>query len=180
MAGVIFTPTLELPVKTIPWDRSGSYPQRVLRWLRYTRRWRFSKDWYFCLFDGEWVKIPKDFVLDGASIPKPFRSLLSPTGILFIAGCFHDYAYEYDKLIGVKADDLGGGSFVVLEEYDYQPGAGREYWDWMFKQITYQVTGLCLIPNITYMLLVLFGSFAWGKHRKQDKKQLEETSNEKK
>jgi hypothetical protein len=174
MRGVIFTPTLELPVKTVPWDRSGSYLQRVGRWLRYTRHWRFSEDWYFRLFDGGWAKIPNDFVLDGASIPKLFRFLLSPSGVLFIASCFHDYGYKYDKLIGVKVGDLGDGSFIVLEEYDYQPGAGRMYWDWMFKQTTRQVTGLYLIPNITYTLLVLFGSFAWGKHRKQDKTKLEE------
>lgn len=174
----MFTPSLELPVETVPWDRSGSYLRRVLRWLRYTRQWRFSKDWYFRLFDGAWVKIPKGFILDGASIPKPFRSLLSPTGILFIAGCFHDYAYKYDKLIGIKAGDLGDGSFIVIGELDYQPGAGRVYWDWMFKQITRQISGLYLIPNITYTLLVLFGWFSWNKHRKQDKTQMEEENHE--
>ena len=174
MKGDIFTPTFELSVVTAPWDRSGGYFHRVFRWLRYTRRWRFGRDWYFCLFDGEWVKIPKGFKLDGASIPKPFRFLLSPTGILFIPSCFHDYGYTHDKLIGIKAGSLNDGSFVVIEEFDYQAGAGRAYWDWLFKQITYQITGLRLIPNVTYTLLVLFGSLAWRKHRRQDKQLLEE------
>ena len=165
----VFTPTLELPVKPVPWDRSGNYFQRVLRWLSFTRRWYFSEDWYFRLFDGEWVKIPKGFELDGASIPKPFRFIMSPTGILFIAGGFHDYGYMYNKLLGVKVGPLSDGSYVVMKEFDYQPGAGRAYWDWLFKQITYQITGLHIIPNVTYLLLVLFGSFAWNKHRKQDK-----------
>ena len=102
MIGDVFIPTLEIPVVTVPWDRGGSYFQRVLRWLRYTRRWRFSKNWYFRLLSGEWIKIPEGFELDGASIPKPFRSLLSPTGILFVGGCFHDYGYMHDELIGVE------------------------------------------------------------------------------
>lgn len=169
MENSVFTPTLEIPVAAIPWDRSGNYLQKVFRWLKYTRRWRFSSDWYFRLFDGVWIKIPKGFELDGASIPKPFRSLLSPTGVLFIAGSLHDYAYKHDKLIGVEAGSLNDGSFLVLEEFDYQSGAGRAYWDWLFRQIAYQITGFHLMPNITYILLGLFGSFAWKKHRKGKK-----------
>jgi len=169
MKGDIFTPTFELPVVTVPWDRSGNYFHRVFRWLRYTRRWRFGGDWYFRLFDGMWIKMPKDFELDGASIPKPFRFILSPSGILFIASSFHDYGYAYDKLIGVEVEPLDNGSFMVIGEFDYRPGAGKAYWDWLFKQITYQTTGLHLIPNVTYAALVLFGSFAWRKNRRKRK-----------
>ena len=179
MVGDKFKPTLEVPVKTIPWDKSGSYFKRVFRWLCYTRQWKFSEDWYFRLFDGTWVKIRKGFELDGVSVPKPFRFLLQPTGILFIPGIIHDYGYRHDKLIGVAVKESANISTTeitftleIVEEFDYYSGMGRAWWDYMFKLVGHQVTRFYLIPNITYLVLMFAGSFAWRRRRKQDNAQI--------
>ena len=168
MIGDKFKSTLEVPVKTVPWDKSGNYFKRVIRWLFYTRQWKFSEDWYFQLFDGTWVKAYKNFVFDGASIPKPFRFLLSPTGILFIPSVFHDCGYKYDKLFGVVVKELDDGYLEVVKEFEYCPGAGKAWWDYVFKRIGYQVTKFYVIPNVTYLALVIGGWFAWDKHRKKE------------
>jgi hypothetical protein len=166
MIGDKFKPTLEVPVKTVPWDKTGNYFKRIGRWLCYTRKWKFSEDWYFQLFDGTWVKAYKDFILDGASVPKPFRPLLSPTGILFIPGVFHDCGYRHDKLFGVIVKELDDGYLEVVSEFDYHSGAGKAWWDHVFKKIGYQVSKFYIIPNITYLALVVGGWPAWKKHRR--------------
>lgn len=168
MIGDKFKPTLEVPVKTVPWDKTGNYFKRIGRWLCYTRKWKFSEDWYFQLFDGTWVMAHEGYVLDGASVPKPFRPLLSPTGILFIPGVFHDHGYEYDKLFGVIIKELPDGYLEVVSEFDYHPGAGKAWWDHVFKYIGYQVTRFYIIPNVTYLALVAAGSFAWNKNRRRE------------
>ena len=130
---------------------------RTWRWITYTRKWKVIEDYYFTLPDGTKVVIPKGFEFDGASVPKPLRGLLSPTGCLFLAGFFHDYGYRYDKLIGVNED----GS-----RYDYMLGAGKIYWDDLFRKIANQTNGLKHINKATYIMLLLFGFWSWYKHRR--------------
>lgn len=168
MIGDRFQPTFEVPVKTVPWDNSGNYFKRIFRWFRYTRQWKFSENWYFQLFDGTWVMIYEDFILDGASVPKLFRFLLSPTGILFIPGVFHDCGYRYNKLFGVIVKELDDGYLEVVSHFDYHSGEGKAWWDHVFKYIGYQVTKFYIIPNVTYLALVAAGSFAWNKNRRRE------------
>lgn len=130
--------------------------RRIWRWITYTRKWRVIEDYYFILPDGTKVVIPKGFEFDGASVPKPLRGLLSPTGPLFIAGLFHDYGYRYNKLIGVNED---------VFRYDYMLGAGKIYWDGLFRKISNQTNGLKNINKTAYVMLSLFGFWSWNKHR---------------
>ena len=130
--------------------------RRAWRWITYTRKWRVIEDYYFILPAGTKVMIPKGCEFDGASVPKPLRSLLSPTGCLFIAGLFHDYGYRYDKLIGVNED----GS-----HYNYMLSAGKVFWDGLFKRVADQTNGLTHINKVAYVMLSLFGFWSWNKHR---------------
>lgn len=153
---------IEMPdVHPIPFNSDCGYIKRVFRWFFYTRKWEMSKDWCFVLFSGVTILIPKGFQFDGASVPKPFRSLLSPTGILFIPGIIHDYAYKHNSLMGITSD--GGGAVTFSP---YRKKAGKLYWDWLFMRIAQQVCGLFIIPKVAYAVLVLFGFFAWYKHRR--------------
>ena len=133
-----------------------SFFRRALRWIAYTRKWRVVEDYYFTLPDGTRVVIPQGFEFDGASVPKIFRFLLSPTGCLFIAGLFHDYGYRYDELIGVNDD----GS-----RYSYMPGEGKMFWDNLFRKIADQTNGLIHVNKISCSMLSLFGFLAWNAHR---------------
>ncbi|MBE9594515.1 MAG: DUF1353 domain-containing protein, partial [Proteobacteria bacterium] len=143
----------------------GGYLGRVLRWLCYTRKWKFEEDWYFKLYNNDRIMIPKGFRFDGTSVPKPLRFLLSPTGILFIPGIIHDYGYRFDKLIGVKIDE-NDKEFL----YNYHLGAGKAFWDSTFRRVGYQVCRLYIVTTIAYWAVVLFGFNAWNKCRKLELK----------
>jgi len=86
-------------------------------WLTFTRNWQLVEDWSFCLpNEAIIIIIPKDFVFDGVSIPKWLHWFLSPTGILFIPGLVHDFAYRYDYLWAI---DKNG------KLYQYKKDSGR-------------------------------------------------------
>ena len=148
-------------VNPVPFDSNCGYFKRVIHWLFYTRKWEMVEDWYFVLFNGDMILIPKGFQFDGASIPKLFRFLLSPTGILFIPGIIHDYAYKHNKLVGVVFREEDGKIFL----YPYQAGAGKAFWDWVFMRTTLQVCNLPIIAWTTYATLSFFGFLAWYRHR---------------
>jgi hypothetical protein len=147
-------------VSPLLWDTDCCYLMRVIHWLCFTRQWVLEEDWYVELFTGDTVQIPKGFIFDGASIPKFFRFALSPTGILFFPAILHDYGYKYNKLIGTRQG----------KAYDFAPGAGKLYWDYIFRRTGIQVCKLYVIPSITWLALVCFGWPAWWKHRREEKK----------
>ena len=73
----------------------------IILWLTKTRTWEITEDWKFGLqMDGQKTvtsfMIPKGFVFDGASVPKPLRSWLSPMGVLLSGGLVHDYVYKFE------------------------------------------------------------------------------------
>lgn len=135
--------------------------KRVCRWASYIRYWRMLEDWYFELDTGDLIMIPQDFEFDGASIPRIFRNLMSPVGPLFLAGIIHDYSYRYGRLIGVLIEE---DNHKVL--YDYYPGAGRGYWDNLFRRVVIQTSGLKVISRTAWFFLRTFGFIAWKKRRK--------------
>lgn len=154
----------EPTVDPVPFDTKCGYFKRICHWLVYTKKWKVSKDWYFRLYNGVIIKIPKGFVTDGASVPKLFRALLTPSGILFVAGIIHDYAYRNDKLMGMKTDTLGN----FTEEFDFSVKGGREYWDFVFMKTGVQTSGLYVIPRLAYCNLLVFGWIAWNRYRKKE------------
>ena len=73
-------------------------------WILGSRQWEITKDWHYEV-NGVSYMIPAGFTFDGASIPKFFRSFLSPVGVLLLGGLVHDYAYKYAALKPSKAGD---------------------------------------------------------------------------
>lgn len=93
------------------------------------------------------------FVFDGASIPKIFTNLLSPTGILFIPGLFHDFGYKYQCLLDCKGNRIFNGE-------------SQAFFDRMFDDISIQVNGM-IVPSLTaYAALRGLGFISWNNHRK--------------
>ena len=150
-------PILEpLPIRT----KSVKNPfYRIYQWIFSIRQWRLTEDWHYTLRDGTTIFIPAGFTFDGASIPRPLWMLLSPTGLLFIPGLIHDYGYKYNTL---KSLDKQGN--VI----DYQRGAGKAYWDKLFRQIGIDVNGVVSIDVLAWLALALGGWFTWWMHRKND------------
>jgi len=151
--------TISMPIITpVKYLVGGCNPfKRLWYWMTYTRHWRIMSDWYYTLPNGVKVKIPSGFIFDGASVPRFFRNLLSPTGILFLAAILHDYAYKYDKLVGVNAD----GTL-----FDYMPNAGRAFWDKIFKEVADATNGMIYINKVAWFVLRVGGFVAWNRHRK--------------
>ena len=91
-------------MKPVPMEtKSKGFFGGIVLWLFTTRKWCITEDWKFSLqMDGQKTVtsylIPKGFIFDGASVPKPMRSWLSPMGILLSGGLVHDYVYKFETL----------------------------------------------------------------------------------
>jgi hypothetical protein len=124
--------------------------KRMWVWLVSTRQWEIYEDYVF-EFDGLQLFIPKGFVFDGASIPKPFRAFLAPVGLLLIPSVFHDFGYQHNHLL-VKT---GGGTFKLKD------GAGKAYWDKLFFLMGQFVNGVHFANYAAWIALTCGGWLAW-------------------
>ncbi len=64
--------------------------------------WRVDLPFYFYLEadnPDSFVYIPKGFLTDGASVPRPLWSLIPPWGIYGNAAIVHDYLCDYKTII---------------------------------------------------------------------------------
>jgi hypothetical protein len=142
-----------IPIKT----KEKGFFGAIFLWLIASRKWVIEEDWDFTLNGVEYI-IPKGFVFDGASVPKYFRSWLSPMGVLLIAGLVHDYGYKHARLQW-KFD-----SFPDPHVYT------QKHFDVMFRDIAIEVNGFTIINYIAYYALRLCGWWAWNSHRRRDEK----------
>jgi len=123
-------------------------------WVATTRKWEITQDFHFTLDHHKFV-IPKGFIFDGASVPKYFRSWLSPMGVLLIGGLIHDYGYKYQTLLASsKKKSIG-----VRDQ---------KWMDQAFRDICIDVNGFKVLNYIAYYALRLGGWVAWKGHRKRN------------
>jgi hypothetical protein len=158
-----------LPIRT-----KGKSPfVRTLRWLFTVRKWELQENWQYQLprvgrEARPIIVIPKGFICDGASIPRPLWALLSPTGLLLIPGLVHDFAYRFDYLWAVRPSG----------PYKYPHGnAGRAFWDDLFWRVGKDVNGMLVIDCLAWVALSLGGWWTWQKWRKPKYKPVEITPN---
>ena len=118
------------------------------------RKWEILNDWEVEHRDGK-IFIPGGFVFDGASIPRFFRRIYSPTGYLFIAGLVHDYCYRY--------------GFYLNKDFDmeFKTKVNQEQADAMFMELVNK-----FYPShqkkswVAYKALRLGGCIAWENNKK--------------
>lgn len=152
---------IPVPIKT----RHEQIWIRIWRWITSIRKWELIEDWEYKLSDDEPViVIPKGFIFDGASIPRPLWGLLSPTGLLLIPGLIHDFAYRYDYLWAL--DPAGS-------VYKYKQNSGQWFWDSMFRRVGLAVNGIAFIDTLAWFFLAVFGWWAWMSNRKRNEPELE-------
>ena len=80
--------------------------------------------------------IPKNFITDGATIPKFLRKIISPTGDLFRASIPHDYFYVSKVISRRKADSIfrkivlddTGNWFLAYGSWLVLRSCGWYYW----------------------------------------------------
>ena len=133
--------------------------KKTWRWLTKNREWKFMEDWTFVLPDGTTGFIPKGFVFDGASIPKLFRNIISPTGILFISSIFHDFGYKNGYIWIIKKDVQIKHPFMKT----------RNDFDKLLKAIAIQITNYNILSKASYYILKWMGWLAWNNYRKKEK-----------
>ena len=130
---------IQIPTKDKPF-----YTQFFI-WIFSIRDWELIEDWFYTLRDGTRIVIPKGFVFNGASIPRPLWAILSPVGLLFIPSLVHDYAYQHNQLIQV--DNHSNRSV-------YKPsGADRAFWDLIFLDIGMDVNGVASVNLLAWAAL---------------------------
>ena len=151
-----------VPIKT----KDKGFFRATWTWIRSTRKWEVIEDFYYTLKDGTTVLIPKGFIFDGASIPKLLRGILSPTGLLFIPGLLHDYAYKHNQLLMV-----GIGKQIK----SYMPKAGKMFWDKMFREEATRVNGMGAINWAAWSGLFVGGHLTWWQHRRRQKKHFQDS-----
>jgi len=145
--------------------KTKNYPflMRTFLWLTSVRQWEIVEDWAFCLPNGKTIVIPKGFVFDGASIPRPFWLVLPPTGLLLIPALVHDFAYSYDYLWLLEREE-GEKKYTK-----YKLDSGRYYWDLLFRDIGENLNGMVFIDRIAWFFLYALGRISWNKSRRLQK-----------
>lgn len=119
------------------------------------RRWRLEEN-YFLRFKYKYLYAPKGFIFDGASIPRLFRRIYSPTGYLFLAGLFHDLCYK-------NAEYKWRGT--ISGTIHTRP-VTQEMADKLFKNISnFYYKEHCIKTRVAYRALRIGGSVAWNRHR---------------
>ena len=140
-----------LPIKTrgLPWYKG------LWVWMSKPRRWELLEDYEIEVPGYGTIMVPAGFIFDGASVPRPFWSFLSPTGLLFIPGLFHDYGYKYNKLYHSTI----GMDYVINSDYS------RKFWDDMFLYIANHVNGMDSINRIAWAAVRAGAWNVWRKYR---------------
>ena len=151
-------------MKPVPMEtKSKGVVGGIVLWLIKTRTWEITKDWkYSIVHEGNThpttYVIPRGFIFDGASVPKPLRSWLSPMGVLLQGGLVHDWCYKYESL-------KHSGETKGRTEKKTQKGA-----DQLFRDICIDVNGFKIINYLAYFALRIGGFMAWNGHRKRNLK----------
>jgi hypothetical protein len=144
----------EMPhMKPLPIPTKGiGFWKGIWMWVATSRKWEIIEDWEYTINSGTYV-VPKGFVFDGASVPKFFRSWLSPMGVLLMGGLIHDYGYKYQTLLHASKNTTTGKS-------------SQKGMDETFRDVNISVNGFFVLNYLAYYGLRLGGFLAWRKHRK--------------
>ena len=145
----------------IPTKNQKTAIHKLVTFIFEVRKWELVENWHYTLKNNDELVIPKGFRFDGASIPRPLWAILSPVGLLLIPGLLHDYGYKYDQIWKVGPD----GNII-----EYEKGAGKQFWDDLFKNVGKDVNGFFLINVIAWIAVAVGGSKAWDNHRKANSK----------
>lgn len=139
----------------IPTKKQKTPLHKLTIFLIEVRTWEVVESWEYPLSKEVTLVIPKGFRFDGASIPRPFWAILSPIGLLLIPGLLHDYGYKYDQLWETSPDGL----------IPYKKGAGKDFWDKLFKDVGEKVNGVFLVNAIAWLAVAFGGSGTFNNYR---------------
>jgi hypothetical protein len=147
-------------LRPIPMAKSGLW-ERIKDFFTFRRKWEVVNDEVFwCPYFLKWVFIPRGFVFDGASVPKAFNAIYTPTGILFYGSIFHDFGYEFGGLLHVS--QVTGQ--IYFQEYS------RSELDRKFQRDCEWESGMKLSTKLAQTALSVGAWPAWNGCRKENQK----------
>lgn len=139
-------------------------------------RLRLLEDWIVIMPGGLRVIVPRGFVTDGASIPRPLWGLLSPFGVLLEGALIHDFGYQYGYLLAQyridQAFNLHSLRLRAAYAAIYGPnipvyvGKDQHFYDDLLQAVTVDLTGATCQAWSARQALRLFGRLAWARYRK--------------
>lgn len=138
-----------VPIKTkgLPWSKA------LWVWLTSQRKWVFVNSWYMPFCDVR-LYVPRGYVFNGASVPRLFWWLFSPSGLLFIPSVFHDMAYTRGYVLMERDGDIDKG---IVD---------RNGADTLFMDVGIEVNGLPWIHKFIRAVLFVFAGLAWQRCEK--------------
>jgi len=154
---------IQLPVlRPVPIATRGrSWWTALLIWWTTQRQWEVVEDYRYTFASGQTVIIPKGFIFNGATVPRPLRWLISPTGVFLIPSHLHDFAYTYNYQ-WVQGKE---GPEVFPETGPKKDH--RDIWDTQFHEAGVEVNGMGWLCKSVYWTLRLFGGVAWRASRRE-------------
>jgi hypothetical protein len=135
----------------------------LFEWRMSMRHWIIREDWiFYCDYLKCWIKIPKGFIFDGASVPKILHSIINSTDALFYGAICHDWIYRTDQLIICSDDDFG--MWCIADNI------GKYKADMLLKEVSIQIDDVKFPVIGSYYALRVFGVFAWNRARNRNLK----------
>ena len=108
--------------------------------------WVIADDWHYTTPQGLDIVIPKGFVFNGASIPRPFWLFCTPAGDLFIPSIPHDFGYRH--------------GYVLLSSGE-KPHKSRWFFDDLFLHLARTISGRPKLGQAAFLAIRAFGWMAW-------------------
>lgn len=144
---------LPIPEPVKWWNLWGKFKNMRVR--SKPRSWEIMEDYELSVpWRDKPICCPKGFIFDGASVPRVLWPFISPTGVMFLAGLFHDVGYRYDCWFDKDYNQI-------------EVGVGQAWFDDQFERIGTYVNDASVIPNTAWAGLRIGGYPAWRKRRKE-------------
>lgn len=139
-------------VRAVKESRTKGIWESLHRFFTYRRRWEVMVDYIIWSESmGVFIFIPKGFIFDGASIPKPLHGLMGPTGMLLLGAGPHDFGYQYKGLLTVESNT----GQVDFTQYS------KNAIDNMFKYLCRLESGFYSSAWIAKKVVEYFGDSHW-------------------
>jgi len=157
----------EFPImKPLPLYHDSGVIKRTKNFFTLKRQWQIKEE--SCIYSPllkQFIYIPNEFIIDGASVPKVLHGFFGAIGILFYGSIPHDFAYRYKGLLLVNN----------ATKNIYFKGFSKSEADHIFKDI-------CLVEQekravsitVAKTALSFFGFTGWNSNRKMNRNLIED------
>ncbi len=132
--------------------------KRMWSFFTYRRKFEVMKDYILWVSSLKaYLFIPNGFIFDGASVPKILNSLYSPTGMLLLGACPHDFGYRYKCLLFV--DPVSGKLYIN--------NFNKKELDAVFQELCTIESGMSIAASMAKLGLSIGGFTGWNQNKKQ-------------